>query len=235
MININFQYAYLILDIPFVIVWILIFVLSKNTRKEQIWMSFLLLITATLGEILYFKDYWNPASIFSMHIWSIRILIEDLIFSFAIAGIGAVIYEAIFRIKLSKIDKKFSSGNNLIIILCIGIIISLSLFFLGINSIFSTSAGFVAIVLFYVSKRKDLLFNSLLSGFAIMIIMFISYFLLFNIVANSEELLQKGWLLYGTSLGIRIFGIPLTEMIWGFTVGMFLGPLYEFLTKRAIK
>ncbi len=96
MINISFQHAYLVLDIPFIIAWILIFVLSKKTRKEQIIMSLLFLPAGTISELLYFQDYWKPVSILSTDIGPINFLLEDFMFSFAITGIGVVIFNIIF-------------------------------------------------------------------------------------------------------------------------------------------
>ena len=83
---ISFSSAYFILTIPFIIIWLLLFIFSKKTRKEQLIMSILFLPVGTLSEIIYFQDYWNPGSILFTQIGSIRILLEDFIFSFCIAG-----------------------------------------------------------------------------------------------------------------------------------------------------
>ena len=59
--------------------------------------------------------------------------------------------------------------------------------------------------------------------------MFVSYIILYNFVPNAEELVRQGWLLYDTPLGsFRLLNIPLTELVWGFTWGMMVGPIYEF-------
>lgn len=226
---IDFQYVYFALTIPFIAFWLLFFIFSKRTRKEQLIMSILFLPAGTIAELLYFQDYWNPGSILSTTIGPIRILLEDFLFVFAIAGIGAVIYEIVFGKKLLKMRKSVNKIFAFSMIIVISVLASCLLFFIGINSIFATSVGFIIAALFFINQRTDLLINSLLSGVAVMFIMFISYFILFNVIMNTETMIRQGWLLYGTSLDFRIFGIPFTEMIWGFAWGMLLGPLYEFV------
>jgi len=229
MITIPFQCAYFALTVPFVIAWLLTFVFSKRTRKEQLFMSFLFLPAGPLSELLYFQDYWNPASILSLNIGPMRFLLEDFLFIFSVVGVGAVIYEFLSRRKLLKTERKDNKILAFSLVIVIATVVSLSLFFLGLNSIFATSLGFVVAALFIISQRKDLFINSLVSGLAVTFLMFISYFILTVLINNTEELLKQGWYLYGTSLDFRVLGIPFTEMIWGFTFGMLVGPLYKFI------
>ena len=65
--------------------------------------------------------------------------------------------------------------------------------------------------------------------------MFLAYISLKILVLNGEILLKQGWLIHGTELGTRIFYIPITEMVWAFTYGMFIGPLYEFIKDYRIE
>lgn len=226
---VDFQYAYLVLIIPFAVIWALIFILSQKTRKAQLIMSFLFLPAGTIGEILYFQDYWNPASVFSFNIGNTRFLIEDFLFSFFIAGIGGAVYGIISRRGLIKLEEPVNKFLSFFPIFIVGALISYFLFSFGVNSIFSTSIAFIIVALFMLRRRKNLVLNSILSGLAVMLIMLIAYFILYNAVENSEALLRQGWFLYGTFWGFSIFGIPITEMLWGFSAGMLLGSLYEFL------
>jgi len=226
---IDFKYAYFILIIPFAIIWALLFILSRHSRKEQLIMSLLFLPLGPVSELFYFQDYWNPASILSFDIGPVRVLLEDFLFSFFIAGIGAVIYEAIFAKRLLRTRKRLWNKFSNYLIALIAIFVSFILFAFGVNSIFYTSSGAIVAALLIVNKRKDLLANSLLSGVVVMFIMFISYFMLSELLVNTEEMLRRGWLLHGTPLDIRVLNIPFTEMIWGFAWGMLIGPLYEFL------
>lgn len=228
------QYTYLILDIPFLIIWLLLWFMNKPTRKEQIIMSLLFLPLGSLSEVLYFKDYWLPLSVFHTTFLGVPILLEDLIFSFAIAGSSAVLYEVIRRKMPGNpvIHKK----AHAFIFLGIFASVTLGLFSVGVNSILATSAGLVILALLIIARRHDLLEDSIVSGFAVMVMMFVSYMLLYHMIfPNIEELITKIWLLDGTPLDLRIWGIPLTEMIWGFSFGMAVGPLYEFLRGFSLK
>jgi hypothetical protein len=81
---------------------------------------------------------------------------------------------------------------------------------------------------------RDLIKNSIISGLGTAGIMFVCYSLVFTLVSNTDEIFKQGWLIYGSNLDIRLFGnIPLTEMIWGFTMGFVIGPLYEFVHQKS--
>jgi len=227
MLTLNFQHAYTFLITPFIVVWLLLYIFGRRTRREQLVISLLFTPIGPLSEILHFYDYWKPASILSFNIGTVSIFIEDLVFAFCIAGIGSVIHEVItgnicFERNYPK--RRLTS----VIIFAIAGAATLSLFLLGLNSIFAFSVGFLITAFLMISKRKDLFLNSLIGGFALASIMFISYLIVFKMTLNYDEIFKMGWLLYGTPLDIRILGIPLTEMIWAFTGGMAIGPFYEF-------
>lgn len=226
---IPFQFAYLVLTIPFLLIWLLLYLLKKDTRKEQLIMSFLLMPLGPISEILYFQDYWTPPSVLFLSVGPFALLVEDLLFIFSIGGIASVIYKVIFRKKLSKLPEVSIHKVGLPIIFISASLVTFLLFWYGLNSIFATSVGFVLAALWIIGQRKDLFTDSLVSGFCVMLVMFISYFFLFNVISNSENLVEQGWLIYHTSFDIRLFNIPMTEMVWGFSWGMLVGPLYEFV------
>lgn len=155
MASIEFQYAYLILTIPFLALWLLFFIINKNTRKEQLTMSLLLFPLGPFSELLYFSDYWRPASIFSFNIGPVPVFIEDLLFAFFVAGIASVIYEVLLA---KRYFKKIKSVNSIVAFSFTAIIclfVSLALFFLGVNSIFATSIGAILAALFILNQRRD--------------------------------------------------------------------------------
>ncbi|MFH1536494.1 MAG: lycopene cyclase domain-containing protein [Patescibacteria group bacterium] len=193
-------------------------------------MSCLFLFAGTIGEIFYFQDYWNPGSILSINIGPVGILLEDLLFSFSVAGIGAVIYRVFFDKRVLLEEKKFFNAIPAFLGLSfISLAVSCLLFFIGVNSIFATSIGFITGALYIIVRKRGFLVNSLLSGLFMSLIVFVSYVILRGVILNSEQLLQQGWLLYNTTLDLRIFDIPFTEIIWFFAFGMLLGPSYEFI------
>jgi hypothetical protein len=235
MVLVDFKYAYFVLVIPFLLVWLLLFIFSKDTRKEQLWMSLLLAPFGPVSELIYFKDYWLPQSILSFNVGTFPVFVEDILFAFAIGGIGGIIYEALFRRHLLKLSRPVHYKIGLPMIVLLATAVALTLFFVGLNSIFATSAGFVVATGLVIAQRKDLLVDSLVSGLAVMLTMMLTYLILFNIVANTDDLFRQGWLLYDTPLDIRLFdSVPLTEMVWGFSWGLIAGPLYEFLKRLKV-
>ena len=97
------NYTYLFLTLPFLIVWLVLYMAGKSSRAEQMQMSCIGAIVGPLSEAIYFRDYWFPKSILFIHIGAFPLMIEDVLFGFAIVGIGAVIFEVVFRIKLKKL------------------------------------------------------------------------------------------------------------------------------------
>ncbi len=226
------DHTYLFLSLPFLIVWLALYLAKRSTRREQVIFSCAGAIIGPLSEILYFRDYWFPKSIFPVYLGDFPFMAEDVLFGFAIGGIGAVIFEVFFRTKLRKLtgrSKNLTKSWSILFIFFLALSISL---LVGLNSIFASALALVfagMTVLFY---RRDLLLNSVASGICVMLVMFVSYFILFNLASNTELLMQEQWLIYGTFLDARFLGIPLTEMAWGFTWGFLVGPLYEFLCDR---
>ena len=226
--SINLQAGYLCLTLPFLLVWLILFIYARKTRHQQLFMSLLVMPLGPFSEIIYFRDYWRPLSIFAFSIGSFHIYPEDLLFGFAIGGIGAIVYEVFFHKHLGKLHEKIHPHIQTAIIAFIVLCIMYFLLNIGLNSIFATSIGLVFGALLIVVQRKDLLAVSFWSGICVMLTMFLCYFLLYHIVTNVDQLLKQGWLLSNTPLGLRIFHIPATEMVWGFSWGMMAGPLYAF-------
>jgi len=84
------QYVWLVWSSAFLVPWLGAYVAFPRHRKAMVWAS---LMTAPLGstEPLFVPDYWNPPSLFDLARRS-GFDIESVIFSFAIGGIGAVLY-----------------------------------------------------------------------------------------------------------------------------------------------
>ena len=84
------QYVWLVWSSAFLVPWLGAYVAFPRHRKAMVWAS---LMTAPLGltEPLFVPHYWNPPSLFDLARRS-GFDIESVIFSFAIGGIGAVLY-----------------------------------------------------------------------------------------------------------------------------------------------
>lgn len=234
MIFVPAQYFYLLLTLPFLCVWLALFVFNEKTRREQLHMSIVGAIVGPLSEVVYFHDYWMPQSVFAIHIGHFPFMIEDVLFGFAIVGIAGVIYEALTRKREVRSRKRMSRKYSPLQILVVFIVVLLLGLWFGLNSIYASAFAFMVAAIPMLWLRRDLLRDAVGSGLGVMVIMFICYLIVFSLISNINSLMREGWLLYGTSLDWTIAGIPLTEMVWGFTMGFLAGPLYEFLNNKRL-
>src|SRR3989344_8352240 len=94
---------WLFFSLIFLVFWFVVYLFRPNLKKEMLWAS---ILTAPFGltEPLFVPAYWNPPSLFNLAVRT-GFDIESIIFSFAIGGIGAIIYETLFNIKHQKIGK----------------------------------------------------------------------------------------------------------------------------------
>src|SRR3989344_6924470 len=83
------------------IIWVIIFIFNKG-KKEMLIVS-ALTMPFGLTEPLFVPEYWSPPSLFNLA-FKTGFDIESLIFSFAIGGIGSIIYESIFKSKHKKMS-----------------------------------------------------------------------------------------------------------------------------------
>ena len=225
----SYQYAYLVLNLFLFSIWLILFVFRSDLRTKIIVMS---LLVAPLGftQFFYFRDYWHPAYLFG----TLRgvLGIEDVLISFFIGGITAVIYEEIFGIQYAKRHLKnhfwWMLGFSVFGVLWLfvgNILLNLNSMHVSIAILLLTG---VSILIF----RHDLLKDAFYSGVLIGGLMFIFYVLCFNTMFDG--IVQKWWLLNHIS-GILVLGVPLEELMWAFSWGFVAGPTYEFFTGRKFK
>lgn len=229
MIVIPAQYAYLSLSLAVFAVWCVLFYLNRRGRAHQLFVSSVFTVAGPIGELLYIPDYWHPATVLSVDIFHSYVSIEDLIFAFSIMGIMSALPPLVLRM-----EERVSSGISRYALLrmagVVGIMsgISVLLWFAGLNSIFATSAAMLAVavgVLLY-ERERTLVLVSLAGALGMTTIMFVTYWIGFAVVAQSEEILRATWALYGTPLGRRVLGVPLAELCWAFSFGSLFSILF---------
>ena len=220
----TYQFAYLIGNLLILFpIWLLLFVRRKDLHKEMFIVSLLVGIVGPISELWYLKDYWRPETFMG---WPIGI--EDFLFGFFIGGISSVIYEEL-------IGKKHSNRLNrthhwsLFLIPVVGILLfvfNVLFFYFQINSIYASIITFFLLALIILYFRRDLIIDSLMSGFLTGFVMLGSYLIFLSLF---PEAIQRWWLLDNISR-ILVYGIPIEELMWAFGWGMIGGPAYEFFT-----
>ncbi|MDP2925507.1 MAG: lycopene cyclase domain-containing protein [Nanoarchaeota archaeon] len=208
-------------------IWLVLFILRKENRKEMLWVS---ILTAPFGltEPLFVPEYWNPSSLFNLAATT-GFDIESLIFSFAIGGIGAVLYEAIFRmrhLKISKRERHTKKHRFHVLALLSPIIVFLPLQMLtNLNPIYSASISMFIGGTAAILCRPDLKKKILIGGILFLGLYFV-FFLFFNLVYPLA--VSTFWNL-PTISGILILGVPLEELLFAFTFGMLWSSYYEHI------
>ena len=211
--------------LTFLLIWIIIFIFVKRSRKEMLWAS---ILTAPLGltEPLFVPEYWNPPSLFNLAAKT-GFDIESIIFCFAVAGIGAVLYETIFKVEHKKVSKheKHNKRHKLHLLILISPLMVFVIFYFStsLNPIYISSISMLigAFATFYC--RPDLKKKIFVGGLLFLSLYFIS-FLIFS--AAYPEIVEKVWNLNALS-GRLIFGVPLEEFMFAITFGMLWSSYYE--------
>ncbi|MEX2017188.1 MAG: lycopene cyclase domain-containing protein [Candidatus Pacearchaeota archaeon] len=206
-------------------VWLIVFLLGKNTRKEMFFVS-LFTMPFGLTEPLFVPEYWNPPSLFNLAATT-GFDIESLIFTFAVGGIGSVIYESIFKsrqIKMNKQEMHSKRHQYHLLALFSPVIVFILLFFLTkLNPIYSASialfVGGIATILCRPDLKKEILYSGL-----IFLGIYFVFFLFFNLAYPFA--VERFWNLSAIS-GILVLGVPLEELIFAMVYGLMWGSVYE--------
>lgn len=204
------------------IVWLVVFLLRKDLRKQQIIFSVFTAPLAPITQYLWFyNDYWRPEYIYGFNIGNVPTGIEELLFAFFVGGIAGVIYEVIFRKK-----RKFGKPRHgtTLSLFALGFISSFVLIALGINSIWATSISLFLVAIIMISIDKDLIKDALYTSVFLTLIAIILYLIWLRLYPG---VLKQFWIVSSFS-GITIMGIPIEELAWFFSAGLCGGVFYEF-------
>jgi hypothetical protein len=222
----SFHYTYLVGDAIFFAVWLVLFLHRKDLRRKIVSMSVIGGVAGPISEFMYLRDYWNPQLIggFSMGL-------EDIIFGFAIAGIAAVIYEEVFGKRFARRHVRNHRRWMIGVPISFVVWLLLSICGFGINSIYASIIGFIALGIAVLVSRHDLMSSAFMSGMLTGALMLVGYVILTHLFPG---FIQAWWRLDNIS-GIIIWGAPLEELVWGFSWGFLAGPIYEFVNGIRLK
>jgi len=189
--------------------------------------SIVMVFGVAMNYLFWTKDWWHPPTITGTVLG-----IEDFLVGFGIGGITAVIYEELFKKKLSFSKKKHFSLGYAMLFTCIFIIVNIvSFYIMQFSSSISWVLSTVIPILFIYILRPTLIFNSFATGIILVILGFIGYHIF--------DIIQPGflysWFNFEKLTGVVIFKVPLEDIAWFMTFGMFIGPLYEFLLDVKVK
>lgn len=216
------------------VVWCVTLFLSKRTRHEQLTMSVVGLVLAPGALLVASVDYRAAGSAGAVGI-------EDLLFAFSLFGVAAVAYQAMFgkHVKaLRGMRLRFDHPAahwlaHMSIALGVWACVALALTaFLALTTVQAAIVGGLLVGTYVIADRKDLIFDALLSGLFITVLVFAVEQLFF--VRLAPDAANVYWQAENLS-GINLAGVPIEELIWAGVVGFAIGPLYEYMREVRLK
>lgn len=219
------QFVWFTWSFIMLLVWVVIYFLVPSVRKEMLKTS-LWTMPLGLSEPLFVPEYWNPPSLFNLA-QKTGFDIESILFSFAIGGIGAVLYSIFFPASqkpLHKLEKSKSRHkiHGYTLAIPVGVFLLLA-FFTNLNHIYCGTIAMFTGAISALYCRPDLKGKIIIGG-----ILFTGlYFIYFSSLRWAYPgYVQKIWNFSNLS-GTLLNGIPVEEFLFAFTFGMFWSSLYE--------
>ena len=228
----TFHYVWLVWSSAFLLPWVLLYALFPQHRVVMWWASVSMALFG-LTEPIFVPAYWNPPSLFELA-QRTGFDIESIIFSFAIGGIGAVLYNSIARKRLTGIELQERRGRRHgwhRWALAVPFASFPILYLLPWNPVYAGIAAMVLGAIAAVLCRPDLKFNTLVGGLLFLVLY--TAFLL-GLKWSAPGYIEQVWNLKALS-GIAIYGLPLEELLFGFAFGLVWTGIYEHFTwKRSV-
>lgn len=218
---------YLAFSLVALAVWLAFFLIKRDLRREMLLVS-LFTMPFGLTEPLFVPSYWHPTSLFNLAATT-GFDLESLIFSFAVGGLGSILYEAFFGYRHIKIGRHEMHSPrhrfHLVAIASSAIVFVFLHLFSRLNPIYSASIAMLIGGAATILCRPDLIKRVIIGGFLFLFIYFI-FFLAFVFVYPYA--VESFWNINALS-GILVFGIPIEELLFAFTFGMMWSSVYEHI------
>lgn len=222
-----YHYVWLIWSSAFLLPWVLLYALFPQHRVAMWWAS-VFMMPFGLTEPIFVPEYWNPPSLFELA-QKTGFDIESFIFSFAIGGIAAVLYNIILHKRIEVVSHAERLQNRHRWhrwALAVPFAVFPMLYFLPWNPIYAGIAAMVLGAIAAVLCRPDLKSVTLLGG--VIFLALYSIFLL-GLKWSVPGYIEQVWNFKALS-GIVIYGLPIEELMFGFSFGLVWTGIYEHFT-----
>ena len=223
----KYHYVWLVWSSGLLVPWLVLY-LANSQMRGVMWRTSLLTGLFGLTEPIFVPRYWNPPSLFELA-QRTRFDLESLIFSFAIGGIGGVLYNALTRTHLAAVPQAVRHSalhrfHRTARVLPIISFVPLAL--LPWNAIYASISALVFGSLASAICRPQLL-RKMLVGSAL-------FLGLYTVSMIALLLLAPGYIPLVWNLpalsGVLVYGIPLEELLFGAAFGAYWSSVYEHFT-----
>ena len=221
------QYIWLFWATAFLLPWAALYVAFPRYRSVM-WHASWATSLFGLTEPLFVPEYWNPPTLFGLA-QRTGFDLESLIFCFGIGGVGAVLYNVVSARDLVPIPRNERAQRlhrHHYLALSTPVVVFLALYFLPWNPIYPSIVALAAGALAAALCRRDLAAKSLVGG-----LLFLGYYaaFVFGLEWAAPGYVERVWNLAALS-GVSLLGIPIEELLFGFTFGLYWSGVYEHLT-----
>jgi hypothetical protein len=226
------EYVWFIWSIAFLMPWLGLYVGYGAERRVMLLTS---VFTAPFGltEPIFVPSYWNPPSLFDLaHRTGFDL--ESVIFSFAIGGVGAVLYSALTGARhrpFGTRERRLPLHRHHYIALLAPFVSFPVLYALPWNPIYAAIAAMVVGGIANVWCRPDLKAKVWIGA-----ALFLAYYAVFfiGLVQLWPGYVEHVWNLAALS-GIVIAGIPVEELLFAASFGLYWAGAYEHFTWTGIE
>lgn len=225
----DIRYVWALWSSAFLLPWLGLWLLAPVFRT-MMWRASLATMPFGLTEPIFVPRYWNPPSLFDLA-QRTGFDLESLVYCFAIGGSGAVLYNVLTRHRPAALPTA-ERGRQVHrwhrAALFVPIVAFVGLYWFPWNPIYPAIVAMVAGSVATALCRPDLARKTIVGGG-----IFLGYYAVFMaaLLVFAPGYIDRVWNLPQLT-GIRLLGIPLEELLFGFTFGMYWTSVYEHLTWR---
>jgi hypothetical protein len=228
------KFFYLLGAFYFIVIWMILFGLFPKERKVIFWSSLACGPAGPISEYWHRADYWHPDLILAIHIGNWTFGLEDYLFAFAFGGICTGIFELLMRRIWQAEDIRFNLKGFfklLSIVLFSLMLMGVLSWLFRLNSLLAISISFTLIAGAIFCRRFTFLFPGLVAALFMMFFMWLFYWGFF--LKLDPDIIGRWWLSNALS-GITLAKVPIEELIWAGSAGLFIGPAvrYSLLTSK---
>lgn len=223
----KYHYVWLIWSSAFLLPWVVLY-LAAPLLRPVMWRASLATAAFGLAEPIFVPAYWLPPSLFDLA-QRTRFDIESFIFSFAIGGIGAVLYNTLTRTHVAPVpvgtrSEPLHRFHTMALLLPFVAFVPLVL--LPWNAIYPAIVALGLGSLASVICRPRLVRQTLTGG-----ALFLGFYAVFmvGLVWLAPGYIAAVWNLPALS-GVLIYTIPLEEFLFGAAFGLYWSGVYEHFT-----
>jgi len=225
----RYHFVWLLWASAFMVPWGMLY-LAKPRQRRVMWRTSLVTALFGLTEPIFVPAYWNPPSLFELARRT-GFDIESFIFAFAVGGIGAILYNAATRgdhLPMCPEERTQPRHRLHRAVLILPPVLLAPAYLLPWNPIYPSLLCLALGALGSTICRPDLRVNTIVGGG-----LFLSLYSVFMLGLRwfAPGYIETVWNLSALS-GVLVYGIPLEELLFGLTFGMYWSGIYEHLTWR---